>query len=212
MRDEDTDGYFREWMIQKLLATRHVHRRYEGDTLARWAKVLGVQEDVLVEAQVEHRLRQGRAGMQPVLGTKVAGSAHCQYDIRVPGVILKKWQEESEFRGLRGSALLRSVIHAYLMGGWEPLQVIDHWRWEGKRLPLSRAVHSRERTLITNGAHRALMIRSRRIHNKTRQAIVRALMLATLNDEFGRPGMLEIVDSASMYDDENRYHMGIDEE
>ena len=73
---------------------------------------------------------------------------------------------------------------------------------EGKRY--------RFRALITNGAHRALAIRAKRKHNKTPQAVVRALMLATLKNKFGVHGLLEVTDCESMYDDETRYYMGTD--
>jgi hypothetical protein len=124
----------------------------------------------------------------------------------MPEIVRVAWNEECEFRGVDGSALLRSLIHAYLMSDREPEQVLGYWLYKGRtyRLPKGNRNKFAEKALITNGSWRALLRRCQR-RGCSASAMMRALVLEVLA---GEHRAVQLIDARTMFDDEDRYHLG----
>jgi len=209
-------GSFREWLIDCIMSTDFVTCTMDDHDVDAYAHEMGVEPDVLLEARLRVlRELTERAAPKPG-GTKRAGTAHYQLELLFPEVVYQAWKYECERRGLLGSALLRSMVHAYLSGSWEPREISKHWVWRGigyevttkswKRQHKSRYPY-RERALITHGAKRALFRRSVRRACKP-STIVRALIIYCVDGHWAQPGTIDIIDQTSMFDDEQRYFMG----
>ena len=194
---------------------------YATDTLPdneveELAVELGVTPDVLVEARLNVLEERIKGGRPPPLGPKRAGSGHYQVELWMPETIFHVWKHEAERRGLDGSALLRSMIHAYLRGSWEPESTPKHWVWRGQGYDVNfhgwRQAHGtrypyRERALITSGAKRALGRRASRLAVRP-ASVLRALVLDVIEGNWASPGAIAIVDASGMFDDEEKYFLG----
>ncbi len=201
---------FRDRIVELVIASKYVRDLIPDDKIDAVAKKIGVDPEVLVEARMRFRVQKKLDGYQVPLGRKRRGTRHYQFKLAMPAPLYRIWRDEADFRGIEPSALLRSLIHAYLLGSYEPKQVLRYWVYEGKTWITSerawekknkKGFASRERALITLGAMRALRVRAhRRGHVPT--AVVRALVIEVLD---GKHRSMTIVDAQSMYDDETRY-------
>jgi hypothetical protein len=206
---------FREWLIDRVASTEFARARLSDAKLDELAEEMGIATDVLLAAQVRVLERRVKSGKPLSAGRKKAGSDHYQIELWIPEQIYQEWKYQCERRGLLGSALLRSMIHAYLKGSWEPRSVSRDWIWQGRKYDVkvkewkdkygSRCPF-RERALITQGARRAL-VRRAELHNSQVSAVLRALVIYVLDGAWARPGTIEIIDKTGMWDDEQRYHL-----
>lgn len=203
---------FRERLIELIIATNYVRDVIADDQIDAAAKTMGVDPDVLIEARVRYRIQRKLDGFQPPLGRKKRGTRHYQLKLSMPKEIFYLWKQEAELRGIESSALMRSLVHSYLLGSYEPKQLTARWYWRGKRWRVAerewektrgQGYPFRERALITLGANRALSVRAAR-RGHVQSAIVRALVLELLD---GKHEGLTIIDAQTMYDDETRYRM-----
>lgn len=205
---------FRRWLIERLIATGFASREYSDRDCETVAVEMGIQPDVLVEARLDVLESRVKGKRHALTGPKRAGSMHYQYQLEFPEQLWPIWENEAARRGIKGSVLLRSLIHCYLCGSWEPEVVSKQWRWEGigYSIPHQRRQRGtlypwRERALVPLGAKRALTIRAER-HRASARSVVRSLALATMSGIWARPGDLVIVDCTAMFDDENLYYLG----
>src|SRR4029077_8947446 len=163
------------------------------------ARQIGVDPEALLEARAEARIERHKRGQPTDRGT----DRLCRCQVFMPEVIFKAWKEECANRDLQGSALLRSIVHAYLVGRREPVP-LKVWKWEGKRYrmgPNGERAPFRERAFIPIGAKRALTRRAE-LARTIPTAILRALVMELL---MGEHRALPIVEHGMMYDDEERY-------
>lgn len=201
---------FREYVIEKLLATPHVVREIPDDKIEEEAAKIGVHANALIEARVIYKERRTATRRGAAMGVKRAGTRHYQIKLTMPDAVYQEWLRHAEQRGVDESALLRSLLHAYLLGSYEPETVLGYWFWNGQthRLPKGKDKNKhRARAMITLGARRALIRRAQR-RNVASMALLRALVLEAFEGNFGRPGLLPLIDARSMYDDEHRYYLG----
>ncbi|GAF79998.1 unnamed protein product [marine sediment metagenome] len=198
------------------MGSHYATDRIPDEQIDRIAAEMGVEPDVLLEARLNVLQERMSAGRQPPMGRKRAGTKHYQFELLMPEAIHGAWKNEAGRRGLDGSALLRSMIHAYLLGSWEPSTVQKKWVWRGIGYEIApgswRRAHGsrypfRERALITNAARRVLVRRGDRLGAKP-TSVIRSLVLAAIEGEWAAPGTIEIVDASGMYDDEDRYFLG----
>jgi len=191
---------FREWLATRLAATTYATREIPDEKIDAVASSIGVQVDLLLEVRAEARIRQRKRGLP--------FRRALQAQLFMPDVIFRAWQEETEFRGVDGSVLLRSLIHAYLLDGREPENLLDHWLWNGQtyRVDYEGVRHrtaKREQAKIPVGAWRALKLRATRL-GVSRATIMRSLVLETLQ---GEHRTVRLVQPGIMFDDETRYYM-----
>jgi hypothetical protein len=198
---------FRRWLSNRLLGTEFASIPIADDKIDEVAKKIGVDPDLLVEVRMRARVLRATDGVQDPMGVMRKGTRHVQQILPMPEEIHKAWREECDFRGVDGSALMRSLIHAYLLGKEEPTQVLRQWVYRGKTYKLpdrNNRYKFRERCMIPHGAKRALMRRAHR-RGSTISALMRALVLEAMA---GKHRTLTLIESRSMYDDEDRYYLG----
>lgn len=209
---------FRSWLIDRVSKTAFASYVIPDEQLDDRARELGVQTDVFIEARLLNKERHLKAGIAPSAGNKKkAKSPHWQLELLMPPYVFQQWKAAAKSRGLDGSAILRSLVNAYLSSTFEPQAISKHWilhgvvykvpsfggwlREHGHRYPY------RERALIPPGARRALIIRAER-RGCPPTTLANNLVMLMLNGLWAHPGTLPIVDCRSMYDDENRYYLG----
>lgn len=202
---------FREWLVERVMTSAPArYAKVTDEQLKKIAKRMGVQVDVLIEARVRVVEQALESKLQPPLGHKVRGSRHFQFKLAMPEVVFRAWRAHAEDRGVDPQALLRSVIHHYLLGSDEPSTLLRQWIWQGKTYVSQERKWEREhkagypfreRALLTNGVKRALERRAQRL-NCTAAALVRGIVLDTLD---GKHPRIKIVDARTLYDDETKY-------
>jgi hypothetical protein len=206
---------FRKWLVARVQGTQYAIMDIHDEELDAVAVKVGVQPDVLLEARLNALQAKVATGVRLPSNKRDPGSYY-QYEMLFPEVVFYAWKAEAERRGLDGSALLRSAIHAYLIGSWEPEETTRYWVWRGIGYAVRpgdwKAQHGtrypfRERAAIPEGVRRALFRRADRRGIPT-SVITRSLCLAIIDGTWGSPGTLKIVDSTTMFDDENRYYLG----
>lgn len=205
-----TYGGFRKRLVRMLATTDWATRGATPDEIARHARGLGVQPEVLQAARdIVEKERKSR-GLKPALGRKVSERAWPQLEIDMPEKVFDDWHTWCELQQATSNALMRGIIHVYLLGNWEPAWVSSHWRYKGKTLLIPRKGYEekhhaawpfRERVLVTRGAMDALGFRANRT-NVRFTAIVRGLLLELLE---GRYKNVIPRDARSMFDDTTRY-------
>jgi len=204
------DG-FRSWLFARLLGTRYATVRLDDSEIDAVAKKIGVDPDLLLEVRAQALITLHSRGLSPPLSNsgrrkKALDDAlqriH-QFQIWFPRVVFQAWRAECEIRAVHPTTFLRSLIHFYLLGSWEP-EPVKHWAWEGKLYRFYKNERVSERAVITHGAKRALM---RRASLRGTQAtnIVRALILGAMR---GEQQGLPLVTAGMMFDDESRYNTG----
>jgi hypothetical protein len=208
--DRVNSDKFRERLIELVIATAYARDPMTDDKIDEVAKLIGVDPEVLIEARVRYRLQRRRDGYQIPLGQKKRGSRHHQLFCEMPREVFEAWRREAERRAVLPSALLRSIVQAYLLGSYEPPELLRHWYWRGRVVAIEPYAEKKQRVggypyrevaLITQGSWRALRLRAeRRGHGAA--AIVRALVLEIVD---GKHERLRLIDAQSMYDDETRY-------
>lgn len=189
---------FREWLLLRLRNTAYAQQGYgKGESLEEVAVRIGVQPDLLREAQAEVMLERKAQGHM-----LLRRNAR-QIDLFMPPVVFEAWKAECESRGVEGSTLLRSSIHHYLLGTWEPQDLIPYWRFQGKRYRCGRhkSAFPRERAEITTGAWRALCRRGDQM-GASAAMVIRGIVHDILGGGFRT---IALVPTGNLYDDEERY-------
>jgi hypothetical protein len=170
--------------------------------LKKIAKRIGVQVDVLLEARVNAKLQLARAGRDYGVTTSVL----LQLDFaREPW---EMWQKHCESWGVTGSLLLRSLVHLYLQGNYEPpLNFSTGWLWQDRQLPVVRGGRCREKTHVTRAALDVLRHRAS-LRGDSIAGLLRALVVENMKGSFGRPGLIQLVEVRHMFGDRSRYVLG----
>lgn len=186
----------------------------------RVAAHIGVQPDVLLEARVRAKLKMNAGFVTPASLNTTQQRRRNRSELLTSGAHTNRqlilcfarepweaWDAHVKDWGVDGAALLRSLIHAYLLGTYEPEQINRYWIWDNRRLYIVRDGTCRTKTWVPGGAHRALVVRSR-MRGCSTMTMLRALVTENMSGKFGRRGLLKIVDTRSMFDDEERYFLG----
>jgi hypothetical protein len=204
---------FRERLIELVIATRYARDPIKDENIDRIAKSIGLDPDLLLEARVRYRIQRRRDGFQIPMGRKRCGTRHYQIKCDMPEQVYRDWKHEAARRGVDSAALMRSIMHAYLLGSYEPGPLLRRWQYKGQDLTIPKkqwestkgkgAYPYKERSLVTWGSMRALRLRAERLgHRPT--AIMRALILEILDGKFPH---VRLIDAQSMFDDETRYRI-----
>lgn len=194
---------FRKWLVSRVEETACVSLPLDTDEeLERHAQQLGVQPDVLAEARANVRMRLAQHGVPP------HGTNDYDHPMTMQLCFAKEpweaWQRHIAAWGVTGATLLRSLIHLYLQGTYEPEPVLSCWIWEGRRVAVVRGGRCREKTIISPGARAALNHRAA-LRGCSMMAILRGLVLDNMAGKFGQRGFLKLVDTRQMYGDKERY-------
>jgi hypothetical protein len=198
---------FREWLAERLLGTKYATTEMNDDEIDGVAKKIGVDPDLLLEVRARARIERYSIGKSlPSSDPNSLMKRGAQINVFIPQVVFVAWKAECDFRGVDGAALVRSLIHEYLLGEREPEPMVA-WLWDGKRHRMGdRAFRMQymERPVVTHGARRALARRADR-RGVPSITIIRALMLEAMT---GGHRDVALVESTMMFDDETRYFQG----
>lgn len=167
---------------------------------------MGIQPDVLDEARVRAKINLVRAGR--VVPVKGGQGKRAPLILCFDAEHWRLWQRHVSDWGISSSLLMCSLVHAYLLGSYEPEAVTAWWVWEGRRVPVVRDATTRVKTLVSHGAREALNMRAR-YRGCTVTALLRGLVLDNMAGRFGRRGLLKLIDTRSMPDDVTRYYLGV---
>lgn len=193
---------FREWLVLQLLTTRWAAP--SGLNHAQAAEHLGVTESVLTEAQALRAAEIAARG-RPMSGKRRRRAPRYDYGVLrvgVPPVILAAWRAWVGQLQVSGSALLRSLVHQFLLTGQRPVTLDHGWLYRGVTYRATEEEHkTKVITRVTRGAQTALEHYADVWHvDATR--IVRGLVIDLLE---GRVQRLKIVAYGEMWGDPKRY-------
>ena len=205
---------FRRWLVGRVGATRWSDAGRSLPMAKRTARQLGLHWSVLVDAYAKKAAQRRAAGLQETLGRKRAGTPHHQIEMTMPKEVFDSWHTRCELLGLESSAVLRSLLHAYLLGPQEPeprSRWLVHGKWVSVPTKLVRPGGKdgppwpyREKALITRGARMALRRRADRMNVST-WSIMRGLIVDFTS---GKIRDVAPVDARTMWDDPDRYWKG----
>lgn len=168
----------------------------------------GVSEGLLKEAY--------KLMMDSILKTvkEEVNRKHIYIYVPVPKELWPKWEIACHAHGISSHMLMRSIVHHYLQGSWEP-PYFDRWRVDGKAVKTMELVfhhYNYEKWPeaicmgITRAAHQALSIRAKQ-RDMTFASLTRAIALAAMDGSWAQPGSIEIVNTRNMFYDVDRYHL-----
>jgi len=205
-REPRGESRFRRWLIDRLKETSFAV--YKGELVVDVARRLGVSVDVLKMAQAEKTTELQQMGRTP---TNLGGRGHERgyaLMLRCPPEARKEIHELARRMGARSSELIRGVTQTLLSGPDNPQWLGRHWIWHGKHI-LLRPVEGKGwpwfvDVYISRGAAAALQRRAERLGtNKT--ALIRS---ATVDFLEGRMTGIQLLPTAEMWNDPNRYWTG----
>jgi hypothetical protein len=202
---------FRAWLISRLADTGYALRVCTDEERVVLAAQLGVEPAVLLAAHQERQRRRAEAARTLVRkGSGGTDSDHPQVEVNMPSDVWEAWHDACDQAAITSSTMLRSIVHAYLQGDWEPEHLSRHWVLRGKVYEVAeRRYHRetgkkwpyRERALITKGANLALARRAER-KGVSKHAVLRGLILEVVA---GRLASVRPIDATNMWNDAARY-------
>lgn len=204
---------FRAWLVDRVSEARL--RKVAGQTLEDRARYLGVQPDVLIEADKRRLERHASVGRFASNREVHGRAAHDAYTYRIqlymPPVIAKPFDEVCEIKGITASTLGRAVVHTLLLSPNNPRWYGTGWLYKGKLYSEDRCQTGKrapqsvtKQFIISTGADIALRRRAERAGTH-KTALVRGAIIDLLE---GHTGKLIYSDTGSMYNDPDRYYNG----
>lgn len=193
---------FRSWLIEQILAIRW--SAPPTATVTEIALHLGVQVSVLEEAQALAAERAKTRGRTPKPGKKRALFRYDYGDVyaHLPPEIERDWRAYLAVLGIKSAALLRSLVHHFLVaGGPRPTSIARSWCYRGQVIQMKESGTPQHRARITLGAETAL-IHYAELWGVKAMAVVRGLIIDLLE---GRVTKLRIVAFGELWGDPDRY-------
>ena len=207
VKQPDGATTFRRWLVEKLKQSRWARSR--EDTVETMAVRIGVQPDLLEQAQRELDEEQRRQGRRKVhIGQPYQPRvSRRKVEVQLPRRVHEDWVAYCGHRGLRPAVVLRSLVHRLLSGPQQPSWLGRDCFYRGKTYSLEGYKRGQKwpylaKTDVTQGANRALTRRAM-VTGTTVAGLLRGVVLDLLE---GRTRHLTVITSTnSMFDDENRY-------
>jgi hypothetical protein len=198
---------FRTWLVDRVSDARLYKRA--GQSLADRARYLGVQPDVLEEAD---QLRQRRLAEAGRFGSNRGTAQYHGYtrlvSLYVPERIAAVLDAVCAARHIEFADLARAVVQTLLSGPNNPAWRGNGWLYKGKLLPPVRARGAkraeRRKFSISVGADIALGDRAERL-GATKTGLIRGALCDVAE---GRMKRLIYTDTTSMWNDPARYWTG----
>lgn len=199
---------FREWLIGRMTETSLVSVPLSDDDFDAFARVAGVDPDALAEARAVARINHSRA-LNDEEPLRVGARTINLYSF-MPEPIHRHLSEIIDARALTPSLFLRSLVHTYLLGSWEPPYCPATWSWRGTEYELPKGSKRHKHHLVTKisfGARNALELRARHRRLRHVSRLVRGLLIDVMEGRFAQPGKLRLVDPAGMPDAASAYYL-----
>lgn len=186
-----------------LSATQWAIAPMDDASVDRVAAELGIHVETFVEARALAAL-EGRR-QEP----KATRNERARLEVLMPAEFRPVWRDECRRRGYDAHTVIRSLVHAYLRGQWEP--PIDRtWSFRGVEYRVGTMGPGlpqppREFVEVTRGAMEALRIRSGR---RRIIPVVRGLMLAWMERRWAQPGSIAMIEVRDMFQIHTSYELG----
>lgn len=199
---EDDRLPFRQWLVHQVLALRWTAP--PSATLEQIAEHLGVTVSVLEEARVlrdQQAIRRGRV-VRPGRKRGVFRVDYARLALGVPPEIYRAWNDALNVLQIRSSALLRSLLHHFLLSGApRPTSLKKAWYYRGQIYQLKKHKNIQLETRVTLGAQTALDHHAAEwgVHG---MAILRGIVTDMLEGHVKR---LRIVAYSELWGDPDRY-------
>lgn len=192
---------FRAWLVERVLETRLARvccvAVFEGREEAV-AEQAGLHPTLVHDVGVLYAERVVAAGRPVPTGPKKSSRVYPQLGLKLPQVAADAWRERADRMHVSATAMLRTMIHEYLLGQEEPLHRDKRWVVDGQVVSGSEA---RLNPAITHGAKAALSLRAERLGFAVVE-LVGALMVDVLS---GRRRVGAPIAVSTMYADRTRY-------
>jgi hypothetical protein len=203
VKPDQDESRFRAWLVQRVKHSRWTSRNCTD--LAAVARRLGVQPDVLVDAQSALDAEQEAAGRT----SSRIGQRYVQhrkprvFTVDMPPVVFADMKAYCELRQVNPFVVLRSLVVKLLTGTAQPTWLGRGWLYKGQHYPSeSHGVRHSVGTDVSEGAGEALTIRAT-VTGVSPSALLRGMVIDLLE---GRVVRLTIVNTvAQMPDDVNQY-------
>ncbi len=193
---------FRAWLVKQLLVMRW--SAPPTATIEEVAHHLGVAVDVLEEVRVLRAEEDKKRGRAPLPGRKRAlfRTDYTLVRAPMPKEIFRDWRQYCAALRITTSALLRSLVHHFLVaGGPRPKSISKGWHYRGAVLRITHSGFEDISARITLGAEQALNHYAE-LWGVNSMAIVRGLVTDVLE---GRVTKLRIVAFSELWGDPERY-------
>ncbi len=205
--EELSRGGLRERLVEVISYSGYATRELKN--LEAAAAKLGVLPEMILEARMlaEHRKK---VMLENRHGNLKLAKRHRKFevytlDLEMPDAVYKLWMQHCEVRKITETTLLLSILHAYLLGSYEPPVETRHWTVFGEVHPKSKIISSvRVRFNISYGMRMALVARAKSVGINPK-VILRALVSKTMEGEFCRPGTFETIKRARVFSDPEAY-------
>lgn len=200
---------FRAWLVDRVSDARLYKR--QGQSLTERARYLGVQPDVLEEADQLRRRKleeAGRPGSRRAVHTDQYDGYTRMVAVHLPMEIRVPLDAVCATRQIDFADLARAVVQTVLSGPNNPSYCGKGWMYKGKKLPPVRKAGLPRATLrkfaISVGADIALAERAARL-GVSKTGLVRGGLIDVVE---GRMKRLIYTDTLSMWNDPKRYWTG----
>jgi hypothetical protein len=200
-----TEPTLREHLAEIISYTGYATRNLDSVISA---KTLGVLPELVDEAKAMAAKRREVAKFNHEsfkLKKKSAAYKSKTWLIDFPGGSWDAWLACCEQRKLKPTTFVLSVLHAYLMGSYEPVIETKHWIIKGEVYPRSRKYFHQLKVNITKSMHEALVERVKAHGDFGATGVTRALLCDVMNGKFCRPGTFEVVKRARVFTDRGVY-------
>lgn len=198
-----TEVSLREHIIELISHSGYGVKTF-GDRTAEVAHEIGVLPETLLEAQARRKERIVDAGVERKIGRR--NSSYHYYCITTTFSA----QAKEDFlafctrRSITPANMIRSVIHAYLQGSYEPEIAGKHFsNYAGN---VGGKPGGTLKSNITHGAKIALRSRAT-MHKVSNNNLVRALLQETMDGKICTPGALRVVGRSQMFSDASMYYV-----
>ena len=200
-RDQD-ESRFRDWLVHRVKHSRWTARNCPDLDAVAWR--IGVQADVLVDAQAALDAEQRAAGRTPVqIGKRLQVQKQTGFSIDLPPIVYEDLRAYCKLRQLAITVVMRSLITKLLTGTAQPQWLGRGWYYKGNHYPAARQGERHPvRADVTSGATEALGRRAV-VCGVSVSALLRGMVIDLLE---GRISRMVIVNSLTqMPDDASKY-------
>jgi hypothetical protein len=176
-----------------------------SDNVVEIAHSIGVLPETLIEAQARRKERVVDAGVERKIGKRNASYQYYCIAVTFSAQAKEDFVSYCEKRRITPPNMIRSVIHAYLQGSYEPEISGKHFSSYTGRKNNSKPGGTLK-TNLTHGAKIALRSRAT-MHRVSNNNLVRALLQEVMDGKIFRPGNLRVVGRSQMFADASMYYV-----
>lgn len=193
----------RQHLIETISYTGYATK---NRNIEKVSEALGVFPELIIEARAlaQHRKRIAKENRQNVIPKKHLQFQTYKMDLKFPEEFYNLWLNYCEQRKIKSGVFIISVLHAYLLGTFEPECLLArHWYVNGVSFSSSNWKH-RHRLSMSMAMLVGLQERAKK-HGRTKLPLIRAILSSVIEGKFCQPGTFEILTRPRLFTDPNAY-------